>query len=202
MIWLWELSWLWKMLGVAYWFRGMRRRGRVDRQRRQSPPRRKGFPARLDLGLCDLYSGDLLSCTDAGAALSYRSGPLFRSGARFGLSILPLHTSSMVLLHAACNDSTGRPLASKPRWITRVIIRGRQCRLAAIRLRHDIDHDWELSASRVFNSHGFFRVMAGYPSYRSRDCSQFGVIFHTSPWTVLPFFGATVAKPLPRKRSS
>ena len=44
-----------------------------------------------------------------------------------------------------------------------VIIRGRQCRLAAIRLRHDIDHDWELSASRVFNSHGFFRVVAGIP---------------------------------------
>ena len=30
-----------------------------------------------------------------------------------------------------------------------VIIRGRQCRLAAIRLRHDIDHDWELSASTL-----------------------------------------------------
>ena len=82
-------------------------------------PGKKVFPARWDLGLCDLYSGDLLSCTDAGAALSYRSGPLFRSGARFGLSILPLHTSSMVLLHASRRESTGRPLASKPRWITR-----------------------------------------------------------------------------------
>ena len=100
-------------------FRGMRRRSRANRQCGKNPPRQKGFSARWDFGLCDLYSGDLLSCTDAGAALSYRSGPLFRSGARFGLSILPLHTSSMVLLHAACNDSTGRPLASKPRWITR-----------------------------------------------------------------------------------
>ena len=44
-----------------------------------------------------------------------------------------------------------------------VIIRGRQCRLAAIRLRHDIDHDWDLCASRVFNRHGFFRVVAGIP---------------------------------------
>ena len=100
-------------------FRGMRRRGHADRQGGKNPPRQKGFPARWDLGLCDLYSGDLLSCTDAGAALSYRSGPLFRSGARFGLSILPLHTSSMVLLHASRRESTGRPLASKPRWITR-----------------------------------------------------------------------------------
>lgn len=120
MIWFWELSWLWKMLGVALLVSAVcvaaaALIGKAAKIR----PRQKGFPARWDLGLCDPYSGDLLSCTDAGAALSYRSGPLFRSGARFGLSILPLHTSSMVLLHAACNDSTGRPLASKPRWITR-----------------------------------------------------------------------------------
>ena len=74
-------------------FRGMRRRGRADRQGGKNLPRQKGFPARWDLGLCDLYSGDLLSCTDAGAALSYRSGPLFRSGTRFGLSILPRQRS-------------------------------------------------------------------------------------------------------------
>ena len=120
MIWFWDLSWLWKMLGsLVTGFRGVHRRGRADRQGGKNPPRQKGFPARWDLGLCDLYSGDLLSCTDAGAALSCRSGPLFRSGARFGLSIPPLHTSSTVLLHASRRESSGRPLASKPRWITR-----------------------------------------------------------------------------------
>ncbi len=44
-----------------------------------------------------------------------------------------------------------------------VIIWGQQCGLAAIRLCHDIGHDWELSASRVFNSHRFFRVVAWIP---------------------------------------
>lgn len=119
MIWFLELSWLWKMLGIALLVSAVcvAAAALIGKAAKICPA--KGFPAHWDLGLCDLYSGDLLSCTDAGAALSYRSGPLFRSGARFGLSILPLHTSSMVLLHAACNDSTGRPLASKPRWITR-----------------------------------------------------------------------------------
>ena len=58
-------------------FCGMRRRGHADRQGGKNPPWQKDFPARWDLGLCDLYSCDLLSCTDAGAALSYRSGSLY-----------------------------------------------------------------------------------------------------------------------------
>ena len=137
-------------------FCGMRRRGHADRQGGKNPPWQKGFPARWDLGLCDLYSGDLLPCTDAGAALSYRSESLFRSGARFGLSILPRQRSCPT-----------QPVMTPPagRWLQdhAVIIWGQQCGLAAIRLCHDIDHDGELSASRVFNSHRFFRVVAGIP---------------------------------------
>ena len=106
MIWFWELSWLWKMLGVALLVSAVcvaaaALIGKAAKIR----PGKKVF---LLVGILAFV-----------ISMSYRSGPLFRSGARFGLSILPLHTSSMVLLHAACNDSTGRPLASKPRWITR-----------------------------------------------------------------------------------
>lgn len=120
MIWFWELSWLWKMLGVALLVSAVcvaaaALIGKAAKIR----PGKKVF---LLVGILAFVISILVIfflARTASAALSYRSGPLFRSGARFGLSTLPLHTSSMVLLHASRRESTGRPLASKPRWITR-----------------------------------------------------------------------------------